>query len=135
MLAIFASPWNCICSAAKLKEDALFPKTHVLGSGPYVFVEHDKGDHWAGKRWDRDFLLGKPYLSGYRAEFMAGAAAAKGMESGRLMGQFRSFSPAERHALTAAYVVTFLWWNRILVTSQKFKGWNLTPSQYIGEDL
>ena len=28
MLANFASPWNCIYSAAKLKEDPLFPKTH-----------------------------------------------------------------------------------------------------------
>jgi peptide/nickel transport system substrate-binding protein len=96
MLANFASPWNCIYSAAKLKEDALFPKTHVLGSGPFVFVEHVKGDHWIGKRWDRYFLPAKPYLDGYRAEFVAGAAAVKGMESGRIMAQFRSFSPAER---------------------------------------
>src|SRR5271168_1056684 len=29
MLANFASPWNCIYSAAKLKEDPLFPKTHT----------------------------------------------------------------------------------------------------------
>jgi peptide/nickel transport system substrate-binding protein len=96
MLANFASPWNCIYSAAKLKEDASFPKTHVLGSGPFVFAEHIKGDHWVGKRWDRYFLPAKPYLDGYRAEFIAGAAAVKGMESGRLMAQFRSFSPAER---------------------------------------
>ena len=96
MLANFASPWNCIYSAAKLKEDASFPKTHVLGSGPFVFVEHVKGDHWIGKRWDRYFLPAKPYLDGYRAEFVAGAAAVKGMESGRIMAQFRSFSPAER---------------------------------------
>src|SRR6516225_7028898 len=37
MLANFASPWNCIYNAAKLKEDPLFPKTHVLGTGPFVF--------------------------------------------------------------------------------------------------
>lgn len=96
MLANFASPWNCIYSAAKLKEDPLFPKTHVLGSGPFVFVEHVKGDHWSGKRWDKYFLPGKPYLDGYRADFIAGAAAVKAMESGRIMAQFRSFTPAER---------------------------------------
>ena len=56
MLANFASPWNCIYNAAKLKEDPLFPKTHILGSGPFVFVEHVKGDHWTGKRWDKYFL-------------------------------------------------------------------------------
>ena len=96
MLANFASPWNCIYSAAKLKEDPLFPKTHILGTGPFVFVEHVKGDHWTGKRWDRYFLLGKPYLDGYRAEFTAEEKAVKAMESGRIMAQFRSFTPGER---------------------------------------
>jgi peptide/nickel transport system substrate-binding protein len=96
MLANFASPWNCIYSAAKLKEDPLFPKTHVLGTGPFVFVEHQKGDHWTGKRWNKYFLTGKPYLDGYRANFIAGAAQVEAMESGRIMAQFRSFSPAER---------------------------------------
>jgi peptide/nickel transport system substrate-binding protein len=96
MLANFASPWNCIYSAAKLKEDPLFPKTHILGSGPFVFVEHVKGDHWTGKRWDKYFLPGKPYLDGYRAEFIAGEKAVKAMESGRIMAQFRSFTPTER---------------------------------------
>jgi peptide/nickel transport system substrate-binding protein len=96
MLANFASPWNCIYSAAKLNEDPLFPKTHVLGTGPFVFVEHVKGDHWTGKRWDKYFLAGRPYLDGYRAEFIAGEKAVKAMESGRIMAQFRSFTPAER---------------------------------------
>jgi peptide/nickel transport system substrate-binding protein len=96
MSANFASPWNCIYSAAKLRDDALFPKTHVLGSGPFVFVEHVKGDHWTGKRWDKYFMPGKPYIDGYRADFIAGSAQVKAMESGRIMAQFRSFSPAER---------------------------------------
>ena len=96
MLANFASPWNCIYSAAKLTEDPQFPKTHILGTGPFVFVEHVKGDHWAGKRWDKYFQSGKPYLDGYRAEFINQAAAAKAMPSGRIMAQFRSFTPTER---------------------------------------
>jgi peptide/nickel transport system substrate-binding protein len=96
MLPNFASPWNCIYSAAKLRDDPLFPKTHVLGSGPFVFVEHEKGDHWTGKRWDKYFMPGKPYIDGYRADFIAGSAQVKAMESGRIMAQFRSFSPAER---------------------------------------
>ena len=96
MLANFASPWNCIYSAAKLAEDPTFPKTHILGTGPFVFVEHVKGDHWTGKRWDKYFLPGKPYLDGYRAEFINQTAAAKAMPTGRIMAQFRSFTPAER---------------------------------------
>jgi peptide/nickel transport system substrate-binding protein len=102
MLANFASPWNCIYSAAKLKEDPLFPKTHVLGTGPFVFVEHQKGNHWTGKRWDKYFLVGRPYLDGYQAKFIAGAAQVEAMESGRIMAQFRSFSPAERDEMVKA---------------------------------
>src|SRR3984893_13811417 len=102
MLANFASPWNCIYNATKLKEDPLFPKTHVLGTGPFVFVEHQKGDHWTGKRWDKYFLVGRPYLDGYRANFIAGAAQVEAMEKGRIMAQFRSFSPAERDEMVKA---------------------------------
>ena len=48
MLASFASPWNCIYSAAKLAADPNFPKTNILGTGPFVFVEHAKGKYWSG---------------------------------------------------------------------------------------
>jgi peptide/nickel transport system substrate-binding protein len=41
----------------------------------------------------------------------------------------------ERHALTEANAVPFLWWNRIVVTSQSLKGWHLTPSHYLEQDL
>ena len=99
MLPNFASPWNGIYSAARLMENPQFPKTHVLGTGPFVFVEHVRGDHWTGKRWDKYFLPGKPYLDGYRAEFISGEAVVKAMESGRIMIQFRSFTPAERDEL------------------------------------
>ncbi|HYM31628.1 MAG TPA: ABC transporter substrate-binding protein [Candidatus Cybelea sp.] len=102
MLPNFASPWNCIYSAAKLKEDPLFPKTHVLGSGPFVFVEHVKGQHWTGKRWDKYFVPDRPYLDGYEADFMTGAAMIKDMESGRIAGNFRSVTPEEREALMQA---------------------------------
>jgi peptide/nickel transport system substrate-binding protein len=41
----------------------------------------------------------------------------------------------ERHALTEAYTVPLLWWNRIVATSSAVKGWNITPSHFIGQDL
>ena len=41
----------------------------------------------------------------------------------------------ERHALNDAYTVPLLWWNRIVVTGEKFKGWNMSPSHYLGQDL
>ncbi len=99
MLANFASPWNCIYSARKLREDPEYPKSRIMGSGPFTFVEHVKGDHWAGKRWDKYFIPGKPYLDGYRADFMPNPKAVKEMEAGRIQAQFRSFTPAERDEL------------------------------------
>jgi peptide/nickel transport system substrate-binding protein len=102
MLANFASPWNCIYSAAKLKEDPLYPATHILGTGPFTFVEHVKGDHWTGKRFDKYFLPGRPYLDGYVAHFVAGAKVVQGLENGSLQAEFRSVTPAERDQLVAA---------------------------------
>ncbi len=35
----------------------------------------------------------------------------------------------ERHALREAYTVPLLWWNRIVATSAKLKGWTITPAR------
>jgi peptide/nickel transport system substrate-binding protein len=102
MLENFASPWNCIYRAEKLAEDPQYPRTHILGTGPFVFVEHEKGSHWTGRRFDRYFEPGKPYLDGYRADFVAGKGVIEGLESGRIMAEFRSVSPAERDELAHA---------------------------------
>jgi peptide/nickel transport system substrate-binding protein len=99
MLANFASPWNCIYSAAKLADDPLFPKTHILGTGPFVFVEHAKGQTWQGRRWDKYFQPGRPYLDAYQADFMAGPAVMKAYESGRIMAEFRGVTPTQRDQL------------------------------------
>jgi len=44
----------------------------------------------------------------------------------------RSF---ERQALTQAYSVPILWWNRIVASSPRLHGWTITPSHYIEQDL
>ncbi len=98
----FASPWNCIYSADKLKLDPTFPMTHILGSGPFVFVEHVKGQHWIGRRWEHYFRPGHPYLDGFQANYMRGEATIDAMESGRVLAEFRGFSPADRDRLVEA---------------------------------
>jgi peptide/nickel transport system substrate-binding protein len=100
MLANFASPWGCIYSAAKLKEDPLFPKTHILGTGPFVFAQHAKGAFWEGKRWDRYFQPGKPYLDGYQATFMPDAQVIDAFKTGRIMAEFRGITPPQSVDLT-----------------------------------
>lgn len=102
MLANFASPWNCIYSSAKLAADPQFPRANILGTGPFAFVRHDKGKQWVGRRWEKYFLPGRPYLDGYQAEFMSGARVVKEMTSGRIMASFRSFTPIERDELEKA---------------------------------
>ena len=102
MLENFASPWNCIYSAAKLKQDPTYPATHILGTGPFTFVEHVKGDHWTGKRFDHYFRPGHPYLDGYVAHFMSGAKLVSAFESGEIDAEFRSVTPTQRDQLEAA---------------------------------
>ena len=92
-----ASPWNWIYKADLLERDIHWYETHVMGTGPFVFVEHVKGSHWVGRRnpdyWDK----GKPYLDGYRALFVRDEAAqAFAVRAERAQVQFRGFSPAQR---------------------------------------
>jgi peptide/nickel transport system substrate-binding protein len=41
----------------------------------------------------------------------------------------------ETRMLTQAYNVPLLWWQRIVVMSAKVKGWQMSPSHLIGQDL
>ncbi len=102
MLANFASPWNCIYRAVKLAADPQFPKTHVLGTGAFVFVEHAKGQYWRGKRWGKYFRPGKPYLDAFQADFMTGPAIMAAYKSGKIAAEFRGVSPPQRDELVAA---------------------------------
>src|SRR6266705_712560 len=98
-----ASPWNWIYKADILAKDMRWYEQNVMGTGPFLFVEHVKGSHWVGKKnpnyWDK----GKPYLDGYRAIFMKDSASqVAAVRAERAHIQFRGFSPAERDSLVSA---------------------------------
>src|SRR5215470_4806635 len=98
-----ASPWNWIYKADILERDVHWYEKNIMGTGPFVFVEHVKGLRWVGRRnpdyWDR----GKPYLDSYQALFIRDdAAQASAIRSGRAHIQFRGFSPAQRDDLVRA---------------------------------
>ncbi len=101
MLIHFASPWNCIYRAAKLKEDPKFPEKTILGSGAYQFVEYVKGSHWTAKRFDGYFVKDRPYLDGYKAFFVKSNAVVTGMIGGQFDGEFRGRTPKETEQLMA----------------------------------
>jgi peptide/nickel transport system substrate-binding protein len=41
----------------------------------------------------------------------------------------------EQHALTQAYSIPVIWWHRIIVTWKQMKGWYMSPSHYLNQDL
>jgi peptide/nickel transport system substrate-binding protein len=98
----FASPWNCIYSAAKLRADPNFPARNVMGTGPFKFVEHVAGSHWVGVRFDDYFQKGKPYLDGFRAITLTTSAMLNAMEGEHILAEFRGFSPPERDRIVRA---------------------------------
>src|SRR5262249_5367729 len=96
-LSGLASPWNWIYKADILAKDQHWYETHVMGTGPFVFVEHVRGSHWVGKKNPSYWNKSKPYLDGYRAIFIKDTAAqVAAIRSERAMIQFRGFTPTAR---------------------------------------
>jgi peptide/nickel transport system substrate-binding protein len=103
MLEQFASPWNCIYSAAKLAENPNYPAQNVMGTGPFKFVSHTKGSDVTGARFDKYFMPGLPYLDGFKGVFLTQPAAMlNAIQGGQVMAEFRSVSPAEADRLKQA---------------------------------
>jgi peptide/nickel transport system substrate-binding protein len=99
-IASLLSPYNFIYKADILAKDPHWYETHIMGTGPFVFVEHVRGSHLVGKKnpnyWDK----GKPYLDGFRAIFIKNSAAQVAAVRGeRAQIQFRGFTPADRDNL------------------------------------
>jgi peptide/nickel transport system substrate-binding protein len=99
VLEALASPFNCIYSAAKLKQNPRYPETEILGSGPFTYVEHVKGTSWSGKRFDDYYDKGKPYLDGYKAFFVKSNGVVPGIIGGQFDAEFRGRNPQEKAQL------------------------------------
>jgi peptide/nickel transport system substrate-binding protein len=101
-LDTLALPYNCLYSADRLAEDPNFPAKTVMGSGPFVFVEHRAGSHWTAKRFDKYWEKGKPHLDGFKAVFIKSQAVVTALQGGQIQAEFRSISPGERAQLVNA---------------------------------
>jgi peptide/nickel transport system substrate-binding protein len=102
MLANFASPWDCIYSAARLKKDPKFPERNIMGTGPFTFDEHVAGSHWRGRKFKNYFEKGKPHLEGFLAVFIGGAPMVNALAAGEVLAEFRGHSPADRDRVVKA---------------------------------
>jgi peptide/nickel transport system substrate-binding protein len=102
MLSNFASPWDCIYSAARLKKDPKFPERNIMGTGPFTFDEHVAGSHWRGRKFKDYFEKGKPHLEGFLAIFIGGAPMVNALAAGEVLAEFRGHSPADRDRLLKA---------------------------------
>lgn len=98
-LAMFANPWNCVYSAAKLKEDPNWPAKNVMGTGPFTFVEHVPGSHWESKRFENYWNKGKPYLDGIRAHYISGAGVVNALAGNQVDAALFAIAPPDRQRL------------------------------------
>jgi peptide/nickel transport system substrate-binding protein len=98
-----ANPFNFIYSARKLAQDVHWYEKHILGSGPFIFVQHKPGASIEGKRNPNYLHATKPYLDGFRALFVEQQSArVEAIRSGRALMEFRGFPPKVRDDLIRA---------------------------------
>lgn len=149
MLITFANPWACVYSAEKLAENPTYPATEVMGTGPFVFVEHVPGSHWDAARFEDYWDTGRPYLDGIRANFISGAGVVNAIAGNQVDATFFLVAPADQQRLTAMNpdiviesgpfnVVNFLTFN---LTRPPFdrvevrRAFNLALSRYEGDAI
>ena len=102
-LPALANPFNFIYSAAKLEQDIHWYEHNVLGSGPFVFDEHQPGAFITGRRNPHYHHAGRPYLDGFRAIFAKKQSLrVQAIRGGRAMIEFRGFPPKSRQDLVRA---------------------------------
>ncbi len=102
-LSGLASPWAFIYKADILAKDMHWYEKNVMGTGPFKLQEAVPGSHYAGTRNNDYFRKGLPYLDGFRATFITSTGArVAAVRGGRVMTEFRGFSPTHIEELVKA---------------------------------
>ncbi len=103
-LPALATPFNFIYADEDLAEHGYtWHKTHINGSGPFVFDEYQPGAFVKGHKYKKYHHKGRPYLDGfiaYSAPKMS--ARVQAIEGGRADIEFRGFPPKTRDDLVRA---------------------------------
>jgi peptide/nickel transport system substrate-binding protein len=96
MLTIFASPFNCLYSAALLAKNPNYPEKTVMGTGPFKFVSYAPGAEWKGERFDKYFVPGRPYLDGFVVHTINPAGLVTALGGGRIMATLDGVTMEQR---------------------------------------
>jgi len=89
-----------IYSAQKLAQDMHWYEKHILGSGPFIFVQHQPGAFIEGRRNPNYYHAGKSYLDGFRATFAEQQAVREqAIRHRQALIEFRGFPPRSRDPL------------------------------------
>ncbi len=102
-LPAIADPFNMIYEKKILDKDPRWYETHVMGSGPFKFVEYQTGQSIKGERNPDYYHKGLPYLDGFVGIFAdKQAVRVDAIRSDRAAIEFRGMPPAARDELKAA---------------------------------
>ena len=88
MLTVFASPWHCIYSAAKLAQDPNFPARNIMGTGPFKFVEYATGSKVTYAKFPQYFKKGQPYLDKVEFMIVSSTAVVPALSAGQIDADF-----------------------------------------------
>ena len=89
-----ANPYDFIYPKRMLDKDIHWFEKNILGSGPFIFVQHQPGAFIEGRRNPNYHHKGKPYLDGFRAIFAKQQSSrVEAIRKGRAMIEFRGFPP------------------------------------------
>lgn len=98
---VFANPWNCVYSAAKLASDPNYPAQTIMGTGPFRFVNRVKDQVWNAERAKDYFRNGLPYLDKLTIYTMLQPAQINGLDGGQIHTELRGMTAPERERLLA----------------------------------
>jgi peptide/nickel transport system substrate-binding protein len=102
-LPAIADPFNMIYEKKILDKDPRWYETHVMGSGPFKFVEYQTGQSIKGERNPEYYHKGLPYLDGFVGIFAdKQAVRVDAIRADRAAIEFRGMPPAARDELKAA---------------------------------
>jgi len=122
-----ATPFNFIYSKKDLDAHGMaWHAKNINGSGPFSFVQHQKGAFVEGKKYEGYHFKGQPYLDGFKAIAAPKLAArVNAIRGDRAAIEFRGFPPKHRDdlvkALGSKITVQESDWNCVLLTTPNQK--------------